>query len=256
MVASSTSVGVAPREPSSALFSAHRHRASKAKKSVAHVAKAVVAVMRRELGDRALERWQELIDAELGEPLFGTLAVAKSPPRPKPLPAAKPLVDPSSWAPSKPKLTALVLDAIGRGLGRVPYDGPPMVMEASMSLGTARRSLSKLMLKRAIDWLMTHRAQNIRTSGEIRPDQLEDRVRTYRAVVRAATDALSYLHAAAIASTASTGEHEDDEDAVLYLQTADDRLGGENVLIATCVAVLIIYQSARLWSSTIRSEAH
>ena len=95
-----------------------------------------------------------------------------------------------------------------------------------MSLGTARRSLSKLMLKRAIDWLMTHRAQNIRTSGEIRPDQLEDRVRTYRAVVRAATDALSYLHAAAIASTASTGEHEDDEDAVLYLQTADDRLGG------------------------------
>ena len=72
----------------SALFSAQKRRASKSKKSVISVAKAVVSVMRRELGEDAVARWRSLLDTELGESFFESLEDGKGATKPIRKPAA------------------------------------------------------------------------------------------------------------------------------------------------------------------------
>ena len=56
-------------------FSPGKLRASKARKNVHAVAQAVMKVMAREMGDRALQRLPEMFDDELGETLFGGVGV-------------------------------------------------------------------------------------------------------------------------------------------------------------------------------------
>ena len=66
-----------------ALFSPKTHRASKSRRNVLFFAKAVASVMRNELGDAALGRWQQMLDRELGEPLFSNVLRRKSSRSPK-----------------------------------------------------------------------------------------------------------------------------------------------------------------------------
>ena len=78
-------------------FSPGKLRASKARKNVHAVAQAVMKVMAREMGDRALKRLPEMFDDELGETLFG--GVGAKPPKICRAPGTKS----RTWNPSKPK---------------------------------------------------------------------------------------------------------------------------------------------------------
>ena len=178
--------------------------------------------MHKELGENALERWPKLLDAELdGEPLFGAIDGAKiTALRFKNEQRKVPDIDPSSWAPFKPKMTALVLQAFCHGNDCLPYDGLPIIIEAPVSLGSANRTLSKLVMKRAIDWLMINRNAAIVATGEFMPEQLEDEMRTHRVLTRCAVDVLWYLHAVTVAMVPA-------EDSVLLtIQNSDERLAG------------------------------
>jgi uncharacterized protein (DUF2267 family) len=204
---------------SSKLFSVHRHRASQSNKNVAHVAQAVLSVMKRELGADALGHWRSLFDAELGQPLFCDMKTAKRATKSLMKPMHPRMLTPSAWTPSKPKLTALVLKAFLHGDDLLAYDGLPIILKPSVSLGT-QRSLSKLVSKRAIDWLMAYRANVIRASCEATAEQISDGDRIHKVLSRTAADVLAYLHAMAISQLKEA------DAVVLELHTTDQRLVG------------------------------
>ena len=139
------------------LFSPAFHRASKSKRSALAVARAVAIVMQRELGGEALARWKDMLDVELGEPLFGKLNVLKRVPKPRPgpVPPPRPFADPEEqdgsapvatrrcWVPAKPKLAALLLDVFGCGNERLP-DGQPIALSVQAADGS---DMFKMMAK-------------------------------------------------------------------------------------------------------------
>ena len=175
------------------------------------------------MGADAIERWRSLLDTELGQTLFCDAKTAKraiKPTKPTRLPAP----NPTQWAPSKPKLSALLLSAFLRGDDRLAYDGQPMVLKATASLGT-HRALSKLVTKRAIDWLMANRSDAIRASLEATAEQLSDGVRVHKVLSRCAADVLAYLHAVAMAKLKAEGEP---DAVVLELHRTDQRLSGKD----------------------------
>ena len=214
----------------SLLFSPGKYRRAKhSKRSILAVAKAVVKVMQEELPAGSLERWPELIDAQLGESLFTKLSVVPYGPSKRRAPLAEATAPASplpaqescccSWAPSKPKLTKLILEAFQCN-DPLP-DGEAAVMSATTVDG---RDLSKFMLKRALE-MMRRAGGNDRllSCGELPADVLDSPVRLDKAVNRAAADALVYVHSAAAALRGTTsGEGA----CVLELQTSDQRLSG------------------------------
>ena len=207
----------------SSLFSVHRHRASQSRANVAHVAQAVIRVMKRELDADTIERWRSLLDCELGQTLFCDAKTAKRAIKPTKRTRAPAPTPTLVWAPSKPRLSALLLSAFLRGDDRLAYDGQPMVLKATASLGT-HRALSKLVTKRAIDWLMANRSDAIRASLEATAEQLSDGVRIHKVLSRCAADVLAYLHAVVMAKL-----KEGDSDAVvLELHRTDQRLTGKD----------------------------
>ena len=163
------------RQPTPALFSPQKHRASKARKNVMAVAQAVMKVMAQELGERARMRWPALIDDELGETLFGGLSA-------KPLKSCRAAAphtlsgEVGTWTPSKPKLAVLMLKAFASGDELLSSDEQPIVLDAPMSLRTDQHckcvALSKLLARRAVEWVKCHHRDAIEASGEIPEDQL------------------------------------------------------------------------------------
>ena len=204
----------------SALFSAQKHRASKSKKSVISVAKAVVSVMRRELGEDAVARWRSLLDTELGESFFESLEDGKGATKPIRKPAAH-MTTPTTWTPHKPKTVLLLLDTFRRADElSVKEGGETLITNVPVSIGTANRALAKLMAKRAVDWMALHRKDELRATAELAEDQLDDSLRLHRVLARVAADTLAYLHVAATAMR--LGEDE----VLLELQVAEQRVVG------------------------------
>ena len=230
------------RTPST-LFSPTKHRASKARKSVLAVARAVVGVMIQELGDGAQARWKSLLDEELGEPIFARLNSRKCP--------APQLVIKSSaksgphekaatapWVPAKPKVTELLLEAFQRSDELLlPGDRLPLILEALPCLGQGNRPLSKLMARRAVQWILSHRLEALRASGEIPEEQLAHETRLQRTVARVAADLLAYL--AVAARELCEG---DEGGEVLELHSTDQRLVG----MATRGCGLVFCEKGRL----------
>ena len=216
------------RQPTPALFSPQKHRASKARKNVMAVAQAVMKVMAQELGERARMRWPALIDDELGETLFGGLS-AKPPKSCRAAAPHKPSGETGvvgAWTPSKPKLTVLLLKAFGSGDELLASDDKPIVLNAPMSLRTDQHckcvALSKLVARRATEWLKCHHRDALEASGEIPPEQLQCATRVNRTLARVASDTLAYLSVVAL-----EGQHGGDaDDVVLELHTTDQRLMG------------------------------
>ena len=199
-------------------FSPGKLRASKARKNVHAVAQAVMKVMAREMGERALKRLPEMFDDELGETLFG--GVGAKPPKICRAPGTKS----RTWNPSKPKLTVLLLKAFGSGSEVLPSDGKPIVAKAVVSIRTGHHCkcvpLSKLLARRAIRWIKSQHREALEASGEIEPDQMQCETRLDRALARVASDTLAYLSVLALEARS------EDEDAVLELHSTDQRLVG------------------------------
>ena len=210
--------------PKTTLFSPSKHRASNTKRNVLAVARAMTAVMQRELGQDALLRWQDLIDTELGEALFGKIAIPKrvrmNPSTtvltdggsPNPAPRAISL---SSWIPKRPKLAILLLDAFQCG-DQLMLDGKPLLQTGTTADG---RTLSKILSKRAIDWIKQHQPDAFVLCGEMAPDQISNSGRLQKVVGRTAADVLSYVH-----SIASASRGIDDADVTIELHRTDQRL--------------------------------
>ena len=212
--------------PTTTLFSPTKHRASNTKRNVLAVARAVTAVMQRELGQDALLRWQELLDAELGQSLFRKVGTPKRVPR-RPLApllmeqgfervnAVEKVVSLSSWVPKRPKLALLLLAAFQRG-DELLADGKPLLVTAYTADG---RALSKLLSKRAIDWIQQQQPSAFISCDELAPDQISDAYRLQKVVGRTAADVLSYVHSVASASRVGGG-------ITLELHRTDQRLAG------------------------------
>jgi hypothetical protein len=200
-------------------FSPGKLRASKARKNVHAVAQAVMKVMAREMGDRALKRLPEMFDDELGETLFGGVGV-----KPPKICRGPPGKKSRTWNPGKPKLTVLLLKAFGSGSEVLPSDGKPIVAKAAVSIRTGHHCkcvpLSKLLARRAIRWIKAQHREALEASGEIEPDQMQCETRLDRALARVASDTLAYL---SVLAMEARGE---DEDAVLELHGTDQRLVG------------------------------
>lgn len=204
------------------LFSPHKHRASKSRKSVLALAQAVLKVMKAELGEKACMRWPGLIDEELGETLFlgiGAKKQSKSIPTPR-----KPSDEETgrAWTPIKPNLTRLLLKAFASG-NELLSDEKPLVLEAPISMRTDQHckciQLSKLLARRAIEWIKCNHRGALEASGEISAEQLQCNVRLDRTLARVASDVLAYLSVVAL-------EGDQDDEVVLELHNTDQRLIG------------------------------
>jgi hypothetical protein len=208
MVAAAMPQAVRP----SSLFSPIKHRASSSKRNVRSVARAVLAVMKQELSAEALLRWQEKLDATLGDALFSTTKAPTDKQQAPPRPIGP--VAMVSWVPKHPKVARLLLEAFLRGDDPLP-DGKPSRIRTTTVDG---RSLSKLMVKRAIEWVQHNHPGAFESTGELAAEQLADNGRLQRVVGRAATDLMAYLHSTATAMR--------DDEAVLELHRTDERLSG------------------------------
>jgi hypothetical protein len=213
------------------LFSPSIHRASKSKRSVLAVARAVAVVMQRELGGDALARWQGLIDAELGEQLFGRINIlkhvsrpmAKPTPQPPPSPSKSDTTPPSvpstkGWAPTRPKLAALLLKAFESD--QQMADGQRVTICVQAADGS---DLFKIMSKRSIAWVMANHRDAVLTSGEFSSEHLASEARLLKVMARAGSDVLAFIHATALGMC-----DEADGDVMLSLQGTDQRLSGIN----------------------------
>ena len=211
-----------------ALFSATRHRASSSKRNVRTLVQVMLGVMQQELGTEALARWKDTLDAQLGDNLFGSLKALKAKAaQPRPI---GPVVM-ASWVPNHPKIARLLLEAFQHGDEPLP-DGKPVRIHTTTADG---RSLSKVMAKRAIEWVQHRHPNALQLTGELTAEQLGDPFRFQRVVGRSATDLMAYLHSLASAECAASdaeasADELTDDDAVIMtvmeLHRTDERLAG------------------------------
>lgn len=200
-----------------ALIGKHRRKAA-----ASDVLTAVAAVLDHELSEQGATRWRALLDVELARrgctltpaparsALVPTGDGAGSRPR-----AAVPLALPLA----RPGLTAAVLESFG---SREPLqDGKPVRVAPAGCIGVER--LEKLVAKRAVEWLRTHKGNELlQPGGELDDAVLSDKARLARTLDRCVSDTLAYLNAKAAAMRG-----ESDSGAVLQLHAADDTLGGK-----------------------------
>ena len=136
----------------------------------------------------------------------------------------------ASWVPNHPKIARLLLEAFQHGDEPLP-DGKPVRIHTTTADG---RSLSKVMAKRAIEWVQHRHPSALQSTGELTAEQLADPFRFQRVVGRSATDLMAYLHSLASAecaaddAEASADEFVDDASTttVLELHRTDERLAG------------------------------
>ena len=126
------------------------------------------------------------------------------------------------WAPTRPVLTAALLDAFEKSDGKELPDGSPIAISAAVGMsGGETRIISKIVAKRAAEWAMLHHGERIRASGELKPEQLACPKRMNKILARSAFDTIVFLHARALALRAEAAEGE-----LLRIHTTTERLVG------------------------------
>ena len=127
------------------------------------------------------------------------------------------------WAPHKSVLSASLLEAFCDAKTKLLPDGSPIEISASISVdGRGTHIVSKLVAKRAGEWVMEAHGDRIRASGELSEEQLSSPKRMNKILARAAFDALMYLYASAL----DTQDDGDDARCLLKLHTTKERLVG------------------------------
>ena len=169
--------------------------------SSSSLARAVKRVLKQELKDDDLvARIQQLVDSELGQPVF---RVGELPP----------------WQPPKPQLSRLVLEAF---VSPAPLpDGKPVVLPGLViGPSTMDLRLYKVVARRAIELVIANHRESLLSSGELKADLFEDNARLYAAISRIGADVLGAI--ARRAAEAVQGK----TDVVVDVHDSSSHLGG------------------------------
>ena len=187
--------------------------------SSACLVRAVSTVLKRELGDEQLARLQPVLDAELKQHVF--IAGAAPPP---------------PWSPPKPCLSRLVLEAlISQDL--LP-DGKPVALAGPViGAATLNLKLSKVVARRAIESVIVHKREELKSSGELSVDLFEDDAKLFSSISRIGADVLGCAGKRAIGAVQG--------DAVLELHDSSQLLGGRDTRgfgLVTCQKGMVVFQ--------------
>ena len=187
--------------------------------SSACLVRAVSTVLKRELGDEQLARLQPVFDAELKQHVF--IAGAAPPP---------------PWSPPKPCLSRLVLEAlISQDL--LP-DGKPVALAGPViGAATLNLKLSKVVARRAIESVIVHKREELKSSGELSVDLFEDDAKLFSSISRIGADVLGGAGKRAIGAVQG--------DAVLELHDSSQLLGGRDTRgfgLVTCQKGMVVFQ--------------
>ena len=169
--------------------------------SSSSLARAVKRVLKQELKDDDLvARIQQLVDSEIGQPVF---RVGELPP----------------WQPPKPQLSRLVLEAF---VSTDPLpDGKPVVLPG-LVIGptTMNLRLYKIVARRAIESVIANHRESLQASGELKADLFADDAKLYASISRIGADVLGAI--ARKAAEAVQGK----TDVVVEVHDSSNHLGG------------------------------
>ena len=150
------------------------------------------------------------------------------------------------WSPSKRVVVAALLDAFGDD-GGIPSKSIAVNATVNVGNGSAPVLLCKLMAKRAADLAIQKHGEQIRASGELRQDQLDNPVRLSKALARAAFDTLAFLYERA-RMLCEDGSEESEAGALLQLHHTEQRLVGPSSRgcgVVYCAKGRAVFQRAR-----------
>ena len=172
--------------------------------------RAIKKVMKAELGNVAISRWNALIDAEIGQCTFSD-----------PIDGANTVPSTKIWCPAKPSVARIIARAL-RSQELLP-DGKPVAVTAPLTLDSEYKGcLYKIISRRLVDLVIAKYGNELKTSGEIRAELFVENAEKQLAasIARPVTDLLTYITARARGQVQAGGR------VVIEMQTVDQTLHG------------------------------